>query len=72
MLKRLKELRIKNSISISKLVDYLNISEKKYISYENGTSIPSIKELSMLAKLYNTSIDYILEETDLEIPYKKN
>ena len=72
MLKRLKELRIKNSISISKLVDYLNISEKKYISYENGTYIPSIKELSMLAKLYNTSIDYILEETDLEIPYKKN
>ena len=72
MLKRLKELRINNNYSESHVANYLNIEVKKYISYENGLSVPTIKELSLLAKLYNTSIDYIVEETDVKKPNKKN
>lgn len=72
MLKRLKELRINNNYSETNIANYLNITEKKYISYENGLSVPTIKELSLLAKLYNTSIDYIVEETDEKTPHKKN
>lgn len=71
MLKRLKDLRIKNNLSISQIAKYLNISEDTYIAYETSSSIPSIKELSLLARLFNTSIDYILEETDLETPHEK-
>lgn len=72
MLVRLKKLRIEKQISISEIANFLNISEKQYISYETTNFLPSVKELSKLAHFFNTSIDYLLEETDSKIPYKKN
>lgn len=72
MLKRIKKLRIKNNYSILELANYLEISEKDYLSLESGEKNPTIFQLSKLARFFCTSIDYILEETDEFTPYKKN
>lgn len=71
MFKRIKELREKNKYSITDISKYLKMPNPKYILYENGTLEPTIAVLSKLAKLYNTSIDYIIGDTDEFVPHKK-
>lgn len=64
MFKRIKKLREEFSYSTSFVANYLNISPILYTLKENGKRDFLTKELIMLARLYNTSIDYIVEETD--------
>ena len=64
MFKRIKKLREEFSYSTSFVANYLNISPILYTLKENGKRDLLTKELIMLARLYNTSIDYIVEETD--------
>lgn len=64
MFKRLKILRKNNNYSQKELAQLLNISQSTYSLYENGKKEISIFYLSLLAKIYNTSIDFIVEETD--------
>lgn len=68
---RLKKLRLKNNLSILDICKYLRISEKKYLNYENNNILPPVNLLSSLAKLYSTSIDYLVGDTDSPIPHKK-
>ena len=63
-LKRLRDLREdkdEKQITIAKL---LNITRQQYSLYETGKRDLPIKYLSILAKFYNTSTDYILGLTD--------
>lgn len=64
MFKRIKKLREEFSYSTSFVANYLNISPILYTLKENGKRDFLTKELIILARLYNTSIDYIVEETD--------
>lgn len=49
----------------------LNISQTTYSRYENGAlDIPTVS-LMKLAKLYRTSVDYLLGLTDESGPHKK-
>ncbi len=68
--KRIKELRINNNLSKEDISRKLEISHLLYALYENGKRTIPISILSKLAKIYNTSIDYIVENTDEIIPYK--
>ena len=72
MYNRIKFLREKNSISIEEISNYLNISSTLYIKYETGKKEIPIQILSKLSRKYNTSIDYIVEETDSIIAHTKN
>ncbi len=64
MYSRLKILRKSNKFTQKFIAEKLNISVSLYSNYEMGkTSIP-VHILSILAKLYGTSIDYIVEDTD--------
>lgn len=64
MYSRLKILRKSNKFTQKFIAEKLNISVSLYSNYETGkTSIP-VHILSILAKLYGTSIDYIVEDTD--------
>lgn len=72
MYTRIKILRIKYQYSEQQIADYLNISVNKYISYESGNKQIPLIYLSKLAKKFNTSIDYIIEDTDVPIPHAKN
>lgn len=64
MYTRLKILRKKNKFTQKFIAEKLNISISLYSNYENGkTSIP-VHILSILARFYETSIDYIIGDTD--------
>ena len=70
MYKRLKMLRIKNKLTQKDISIYLEISQTLYSHYELGKKEIPISHLSKLAKFYNTSIDFIVEDTDEIRPYK--
>ena len=61
---RLKDLREDHDYSQQFVADYLNMKQPQYSRYERGLrDIPS-DILIRLAKLYNTSTDYILGVTN--------
>ena len=63
---RLKELRNKNKLTISDLVEklqneyYTDIDEKSIRRYEKGEFLPKIDNLICLAEIFKTSLDYII------------
>lgn len=69
---RIKELREKYELTQNEISQKLKISRPLYSLYETGKREIPISLLSKLAKLYNTSIDYIVGDTDEIIPYEKN
>lgn len=64
MYKRIKELRLENNLTQKDISKKLEISRSSYSIYENGKKIIPLKLLIKLAKEYNTSIDYIVGNTD--------
>ncbi|MBQ7128598.1 MAG: helix-turn-helix transcriptional regulator [Clostridia bacterium] len=68
--RRIKDLREDNDVTQQEICDYLNIKQPQYSRYERGVRDVPSDVLIKLAKFYNTSVDYILELTDLKTPYK--
>jgi len=66
MKNRLKLLRIKNNIKVEELAKTLGISTKKYLEYETSEKNLPLSTLIKISKIYNTSIDYIVGDTDVE------
>lgn len=64
----LKALRVQKGLSQQKLADILNISQQSVHKYEHNLSEPDIQVLKEMSELFNTSIDYIVGNTDC--PYK--
>jgi len=71
MYERLKKLRNNNNFSKKDIANILGINVNLYSKYENGTKNIPIIYLSLLAKTYNTSIDYIVGDTDDIKPHTK-
>lgn len=67
---RIKNLRMQNNLSEQEIARYLNINNKLYVLYESGKRQFPVHILSKLAKKYNTSIDYLIGDTDVFIPHK--
>ena len=61
---RLKDLREDRDLTQREIADYLHIKQNTYSQYENGQRQLPISCLIALARLYNTSTDYILGLTD--------
>ena len=68
---RLAELRMNNDYKQQYIAMYLNTTQQQYSKYELGIRTIPIEQLSMLADLYNVSIDYILSRTDVKTHYPK-
>ena len=69
--RRLKDLREDKDWTQQNVADMLHISRSAYSAYENGANAAPIEVLIALAKLHNTSIDYLLEQTDDPRPYER-
>ena len=69
---RLKEIREDNDYTQDFVANYLNMSQTGYSKYECGDRDIPTEVLKKLAKLYNTSIDYLLYMTDESTSYKKS
>lgn len=63
---KLVKLREKNNYSQEEIAKYLNIGQTTYSRYENLKTYPDIFTIKKLAKLYNISIDTLLEEVEQE------
>lgn len=70
-MQRIKELRKEKSMNQIALGMELNFSQKIISEYENGKVEPSITTLKKLASIFNTSVDYIIEYTDIRQPITK-
>ena len=63
-LKRLKDLREDNDLTQETIAKLLKITRPQYSLYETGKRDIPVDLLRVLAKFYETSIDYIVGDTD--------
>ena len=68
---RLRDLREDHDLSQQAVAAYLGMKQPQYNRYERGLRDTPTDVLIRLAKLYETSTDYILGLTDITIPYHK-
>ena len=71
MYKRIRDLREDNDYTQSTLAGFLGVHQTTYSDYELGKLDIPTQILIKLAAFYNTSIDYILEQTDDPSPTNK-
>ena len=72
MYKRIRELREDRDLLQKDIAKILHCTQVTYSRYELGSrDIPS-EVLIKLAEFHNTSIDYIVELTDIREPYKRS
>lgn len=58
---RLRECRKQAGLSQEELADKLCVSRQAVTKWESGRGMPNIESLQDIAKLFNVSIDYLLE-----------
>lgn len=71
MYQRIRDLREDSDRSQSEVAAELNCSQQTYSNYELGKRTLSPEILIALARLYNTSVDYLLGLTDTRKPYPR-
>ena len=65
MIKNLKTLRKEKGISQKSLGEEIGVSQQSINKYENYNIEPDISTLIHLAKFFNTSVDYLIGNTDI-------
>ena len=70
MYNRLRDLREDKDMNQTQIAKILEMSQTGYSKYETGENDIPTSILIKLAKFYNTSIDYILGQTDNPKRYK--
>lgn len=68
---RLKDLREDHDFKQKSIAEALNIAQTTYSQYELSKRDIPYELIIKLAKIYNTSVDYILMLTDEKKPYKR-
>lgn len=62
--KRLKELRLQKKMSMNQVAKQVGIAQSTYAGYETGYREPSIEMIYLLAKVLETSADFLIGRTD--------
>lgn len=70
MYKRIRDMREDHDLTQKDIADYLKCTQVCYSYYENGQRDIPTDVLIKLAKFYDTSIDYLLGQTDNIKRYK--
>ena len=68
---RIRNLREDKDLTQIDLARYLNISQRTYSRYENDERAIPTEILCQIADFHNTSVDYLLNRTDIKKPYQK-
>ena len=68
---RLRDLREDHDLTQQKVANFLGMKQSQYNRYERGVRDLPTDILIRLAKLYNTSCDYILGLTSVTLPYER-
>lgn len=70
MVENLKNLRKKTGLSQQQLADVIGVSQQSINKYENHGVEPDIATLIALAKYFDTSVDYLVGNTDIPRKYE--
>lgn len=70
MFARIRNLREDSDKTQREVAEYLFCDQSLYSKYERGLRDVPVNIIIKLARLYNTSTDYILGLTDCREPYK--
>jgi len=70
-MKNIKLIRVIKDYTQLKVQMETGISQSMLSKYETGELMPTSENLILLAKFYNTSIDFLLDLTDEQKPYPK-
>lgn len=65
MYKRIRDMREDMDLNQTQMAKILGMSQTGYSKYETGENDIPTAILIKLARFYNTSIDYLLGETDI-------
>ena len=68
---RIRNLREDQDLTQAYIGKVLNVTQKSYSRYENGDRAIPIELLSKLADFYDTSVDYLINRTNINTPYPK-
>ncbi len=68
-MKNIKLIRVTKDYTQLKVQMETGISQSVLSKYEQGTMMPTSENLIILAKFYNTSVDFLLDLTDEQKPY---
>lgn len=71
MYHRIRDLREDKDLTQTRIAEYLNCSQRIYSNYERGDVDIPTQILIKLAKLHDTSVDYLLGITDERKPYPR-
>ena len=71
MYRRIRDLREDRDMNQTQIAKLLGMSQTGYSKYETGENDVPTAILIKLARFYNTSIDYLLGETDVKERYPK-
>ena len=63
----LRILRLKNKKSLEDIAEAINVSRQSVSKWESGESYPDIEKCVRLAKLYNVSLDALVNKTISEL-----
>jgi len=69
MYRRIRDLREDKDWTQKQVASFINCSQQVYSNYELGQRDVPTQILLALAKLHNTSVDFLLGNTDNPIPY---
>ena len=70
MIENLKTLRTQAGLSQQQLADVIGVSQQSINKYENHGVEPDIATLIALADCFNTSVDYLIGNTDITRRYE--
>lgn len=68
-MKNIKLIRVTRDYTQLKVQINTGISQSTLSKYESGELLPTSENLLILARFYNTSVDYLLDLTDELMPY---
>ena len=71
MLENLKSLRKEFGVSQKTLAEAIGVSQQSINKYENHNIEPDIATLIRIADFFNTSVDYIIGNTDIKRKIEK-
>lgn len=71
MYRRIRDLREDKDMTQTQMADILHCSQRIYSNYERGEVDIPTQILIRLAEFHQTSTDYLLGLTDIQIPYPR-
>lgn len=69
MMENMKKAREERHLSQVAVQLKTGIDQAQLSKMENGERLPTVEHLQLLAELYNTSFDYLMDRTDEKKPY---